>query len=126
MNAIAGSTQIAQTFQSLTKPTAQTPTGREKDVRQAFQDFVAGTFYKQMLKSLRKTTRPAAYFDGGQAEKIFQGQMDQQIAEDLARDNGAAFSDPLFQTFAAQINAPHRSGQPQQASISPSRTAESL
>lgn len=125
MNAVASSTQIAQTFQSLANQAVRTPTGQEQDVKQAFQDFVAGTFYKQMLKSLRKTQRPPAYFHGGQAEKIFQGQMDQQIAENLAHDHGAAFADPLFQTFAARFKSPARSGRPQQTSVTPSARPES-
>jgi len=105
MNAVTGSPSIAQTFPLLAGRSNRTPTGNEQNVKQAFQDFVAGTFYKQMLKSLRKTQRPAAYFNGGQAEKIFQGQMDQQIAENLAHDHGAAFADPLFQTFSVQIKS---------------------
>jgi len=125
MNAVAGSTQISQALQSLDSQPVRTPTGQEQDVKQAFQDFVAGTFYKQMLKSLRKSQQPPAYFNGGQAEKIFQGQMDQQIAEDLARNNGAAFADPLFQTFSAQFNPSSRSGYPQQTSPTPSLTPES-
>ncbi|HUG89523.1 MAG TPA: rod-binding protein [Planctomycetaceae bacterium] len=73
------------------------------ELHQAFQDFVAGTFFQQMLKALRKTQGQAAYFHGGQAEQIFQGQFDQQIAEDLARDHGAAFAEPLFNSFAARF-----------------------
>jgi hypothetical protein len=69
------------------------------DVKSNFQDFVAGTFYKEMLKSLHKMHSKPAYLDGGQAEKIFQGQLDQQIGEDLARSHGAQFSDGLYQAF---------------------------
>ncbi len=80
-------------------------TGPSPELRQTFQDFVAGTFYQQMLQTLRKTQSQAAYFHGGQAEQIFQGQLDQQIAEDLARDHGAAFAEPLFNNFAARFRS---------------------
>ena len=79
------------------------PDPEKLKVREAFQDFVAGTFYMQMLKSMRKMHGQAAYFHGGQAEQIFQGQLDQQIAEDLARNQGAAFSDPLFAAFEQRL-----------------------
>jgi Rod binding domain-containing protein len=73
--------------------------GEKGDVKSNFQDFTAGTFYKEMLKSLHKMHSKAAYFNGGQAEKIFQGQLDQQVAEDLAHSHGGQFSDGLYQAF---------------------------
>ena len=81
----------------------QLAAGPSPELRQTFQDFVAGTFYQQMLRTLRKTQGEAAYFHGGQAEQVFQGQLDQQIAEDLAREHGAAFAEPLFNSFAARF-----------------------
>jgi Rod binding domain-containing protein len=78
--------------------TGNTPGGKG-DLKSNFQDFVAGTFYKEMLKSLNKMHGKPAYLDGGQAEKIFRGQLDQQMAEDLAKTHGSQFSDSLFQDF---------------------------
>lgn len=83
----------------------QSAGGPSPELRQTFQDFVAGTFYQQMLRTLRKTQGEPAYFHGGQAEQIFQGQLDQQIAEELARDHGAAFAEPLFNSFASRFRA---------------------
>jgi Rod binding domain-containing protein len=80
----------------------KTPAKGQLAVREKFQDFVAGTFYKEMLKSLRAAQRPSKYLNGGQAEKIFQGQMDQQIAEDLARQYGEHLATPLFDSYARQ------------------------
>ncbi len=77
--------------------------GNQPDVGQAFQDFVAGTFFKQMLKALRSTVHEPAYMHGGKAEEMFQSQMDQQIAEDLARDHGADFAGPMYTTFATHL-----------------------
>lgn len=71
--------------------------------REAFQDFVAGTFYQQILKALRSTQEKPAYFHGGQAEEMFQSQLDQQVAEDLAKTNGGTFADQLYQSFSRQV-----------------------
>jgi Rod binding domain-containing protein len=73
------------------------------ELRQAFQEFVAGTFYRQMLSAMRKTHGEAAYLHGGQAERIFQGQLDQQVAEDMAQRHGAALSGSLFEAFQQQF-----------------------
>ena len=76
----------------------------ESDVQQAFQDFVAGTFYRQMLQALRKTQNKPAYFHGGMAEDIFQGYFDQTVSEQLAREHGAALAGPLFTAFAQRLH----------------------
>ncbi len=89
---------------------ARTPAAGELAVREKFQDFVGGTFYKEMLKSLRAAQKPSKYLNGGQAEKIFQGQMDQQIAEDLAHQYAAHLADPLFENFSRlSLSKPPRS-----------------
>ena len=89
---------------SLPIATPQTAKGartsdRHLETREAFQALVAGTFYKQMLKSLRNTLDKPAYFHGGQAENTFQAQLDQQIAEDLAAGRGGDFADKLYEAF---------------------------
>ncbi len=102
MNSILPSGALQTANAALLNKTQNEPSLQNLQVEQAFQDFVAGTFYKQMLDSLHKTHDKAAYFHGGSAEELFQGQLDQQIAEDLARDNGAQFSKKLFEQFQQQ------------------------
>ncbi len=93
--------QLAGSGQASTSATA---TGDKTDkVRETFQDFVAGTFYKQMFKALRSGQDKPAYLHGGAAEEMFQGQLDQQVAEDLARHHGAQFSDSMYDSFQRQI-----------------------
>ena len=94
------------------------PQGRALEVREKFQDFAAGTFYKEMLKSLRSGQKESKYFNGGQAEKIFRGQFDQQIAENMARQHGAAFANPLFEAYSRQTGA-GLSGSTQSGAIQP-------
>ena len=100
------STSPTSLWQLEARAPVETPSDESMQVREKFQDFVAGTFYKQMLKSLRATHDKAAYFHGGPAEEMFQGQLDQYVSEDLARHQGAGFSDPLFSAFSQHL---HRS-----------------
>jgi Rod binding domain-containing protein len=70
--------------------------GNKDELREKFTQFVGETFYGQMIKSMRSTVGKAAYFDGGQAERAFQGQLDQQLAQHLTEATADRFSEPLF------------------------------
>ena len=78
-------------------PTNQAPANLE--VREAFDDFVGQTFFSQLLTEMRKTQTKPAYFHGGQAEEIFQAQMDQVLAERLSDATAKTFSGPMFELF---------------------------
>jgi Rod binding domain-containing protein len=73
--------------------------GPKEGMKSTFQDFVAGTFYQEMMKSVRKMHGKPAYMHGGQAEEMFQNQLDQQLSQDLAHSNGDQFADSLYQAF---------------------------
>jgi len=70
-----------------------------EDLRNAFQDFVGQTLFSQMISSMRSTQDGAAYFNGGRAEKIFQGQLDQILSEELSEASASKISDPMFKLF---------------------------
>ena len=70
--------------------------GNQDELREKFTQFVGETFYGQMIKSMRSTVGEAAYFHGGQAEKAFQGQLDQQLAQHLTEATAEKFAKPLF------------------------------
>ncbi len=72
--------------------------GQEK-LREAFQSFVGETLFGQMLKAARKTQNKPAYFHGGRAEEMFQQQLDQVLAEKIAKTDGGKFSDAMFELF---------------------------
>jgi hypothetical protein len=69
------------------------------DLRKAFSDFVGQTFFSELIKSYRSTQQEAAYFNGGRAEKIFQGQLDQIFAEELSESSAEKISEPMFEQF---------------------------
>ncbi len=70
-----------------------------KELREAFQSFVGETLFGQMLKAARKTQNKPAYFHGGRAEEMFQQQLDQVLAEKIAKTDGGKFSDAMFELF---------------------------
>lgn len=70
-----------------------------KELREAFQSFVGETLFGQMLKAARKTQRKPAYFHGGRAEEMFQQQLDQVLAEKMAKSDGGKYSDAMFDLF---------------------------
>ncbi len=80
-------------------PTNSKPKPEGEDLRKAFQDFVGQTLFSQMISSMRSTQEGAAYFDGGRAEKIFQGQLDQILSEKLSEASASKISDPMFKLF---------------------------
>ena len=82
--------------------------GRSAELKKVFNEFAAGTFYREMLGAMRKSHSKPAYFDGGQAEQIFRAELDRRIADDLAARHGDAFSAPLYEAFSQQLLAAPR------------------
>jgi len=71
------------------------------ELRESFNDFVGQTFFGQMLSSMRSTQEETPYFNGGRAEKIFQGQLDQVLTEELSESSAPKIADPMFKLFQA-------------------------
>jgi Rod binding domain-containing protein len=67
-----------------------------RELQGAFQDFVGKTFYGEMLKAMRSTQGEPAYFHGGNAEKIFQQQLDHRIGDEMSKANGGELSAAMF------------------------------
>lgn len=98
-------TQLASsplTPEPLSNSTAKGKDVEQEKLREAFHNFVGQTFFSQMLSSLRSTQEGAAYFNGGQAEKIFQGQLDQVLSEELTKSSADQIADPMFELFQLQ------------------------
>ncbi len=74
----------------------------ETELRQAFDSFVGETFFGQMIKAMRKSVGKPAYFYGGRGEEIFQEQLDQTMAKDIARASADQFTGPMFDLFTMQ------------------------
>lgn len=107
MNALASLSSLPMTTSPLAASgvSANKPEGlhsENPELKKAFTDFVGQTFYSQMLQALRSTVDKPAYFHGGQAEEIFQNQMDQILSERLAETSADHFAGPMFDLFRLQ------------------------
>jgi peptidoglycan hydrolase FlgJ len=67
-----------------------------RQLQNAFQDFVGKSFYGEMMKSMRSTVGEPAYFHGGNAEKIFQQQLDHQLADEMTKSNAGDLAGAMF------------------------------
>jgi len=74
-------------------------TEEKSELREAFDSFVGQTFYGEMLKAMRKSVHKPAYFHGGRAEEIFQGQLDQVLSEKMTEASADQFTGPMFELF---------------------------
>jgi hypothetical protein len=70
---------------------------KSAELRAQFTQFVGEAFYGQMLKAMRATVGKPAYFHGGRAEEVFQGQLDQHMVEHLTEATADKFAEPLFE-----------------------------
>jgi Rod binding protein len=70
--------------------------GSKEELRQKFTEFVGQAFYGQMFKAMRSTVGKPAYFNGGRAEEVFQGQLDQTMTEQLTKSTASKFAEPMF------------------------------
>jgi len=66
-------------------------------LREKFTQFVGETFFGQMIKAMHSTVGKPAYFHGGRAEEVFQGQLNLAMAEHLTKASAARFSEPMFE-----------------------------
>ena len=81
------------------KEESSTQAQPSEDLRQAFDDFVGQTLFGSMLAEMRKSLQGAAYFGGGRAEAVFQGQLDQHLVERISRASANSITDPMFDLF---------------------------
>ncbi len=98
MNSVGNLNALRSSFDAARGVAADPITsGQPLTEKEAFQSAVAGTFFKLMLQSLHKMHGKPAYFHGGQAEEMFQNQMDQQLSDEFAKSHGAPLTDALYQ-----------------------------
>ena len=71
--------------------------GKSGELREKFTQFVGEAFFGQMVKAMRSTVGKPAYFHGGHAEEVFQGQLDQTMSEHLTKASASKLADPMFE-----------------------------
>lgn len=86
-------------------PSSNVVSANEKtgELHEKFTQFVGEAFFGQMLKAMRSTVGKPAYFHGGHAEEVFQGQLDQTMSEHLTKASASKLADPMFERQFPQI-----------------------
>jgi hypothetical protein len=74
----------------------------ESQLRETFGQFVGEAFFGQLMKAMRSNVGKPAYFHGGHAEEVFQGQLDQVLAEKISAASADRFAGPMFELFQLQ------------------------
>lgn len=74
----------------------------DSQLRETFGQFVGEAFFGQLMKAMRSSVGKPAYFNGGRAEEVFQGQLDQVLAEKIADASADRFAGPMFELFQLQ------------------------
>ncbi len=97
------------------------------ELKETFQKTVAGLIFGQMLKSMRESVGKPAYIHGGQAEDLFQSQLDQVIVDRLAEESGGPFVGDLYDQFLRNLNLQDQSSASSQSAslLQPSRQTAS-
>ena len=94
------------TISPITAAASTSVAERDAELRSTFQQAVAGMLFGQMLKSLRSTAGKPAYIHGGQAEEMFQSQLDQHLVEQLSQTSGSPYVEELYRQFRIQLGMP--------------------
>ena len=86
---------IGHNYTALARPVE--PMEPAERLHKAFTQFVGETFYGQMIQAMQSTGCKPAYFHGGRGEEVFQGQLDQKLAEHLTEASAERFAEPMFE-----------------------------
>jgi hypothetical protein len=86
--ALGGQSLTPTSWDRLTQSTPKifdtNPAWATDELREKFNAFVAGTFFRSMLESMRKTVGKNPLIHGGRAEEIFRSQLDNTLVERIA------------------------------------------
>jgi|GEM_PF-4155303 len=82
--------------------------GADKDpklMKQAFQQFVGETLFRELVKTMREGTQQTNLMgEDSPASKMFQSQLDETLTQQLAATAGKPLSESLYEQFSLQLN----------------------
>jgi flagellar protein FlgJ len=73
----------------------------DKELEKACHEFES-LFIKYMLQTMRDTIPENSLFDGGQAEKIYTGMLDDQVARTVSQQRGIGLAAIMYAQMAAR------------------------
>jgi flagellar protein FlgJ len=74
--------------------------GDNQELEKACHQFES-LFIKYMLKTMRETIPENSLFGGGQAEKIYTGMLDDEVAQSVSRQRGIGLAAIMYAQMAA-------------------------
>lgn len=75
----------------------------EKELKDKVAEFVAIAFLNPLMKMARESRGESKYFSGGQGEKVFGAQMDQEIAMQTAKNGGLGLVDVIYKQLTGNL-----------------------
>lgn len=91
----------AATHASSTSPRAGSA---EQKLRRAANELVGSVFYGTLLRRMRSSVLTGPYGHGGNAEKMFQGQLDQIFAERAGAARSTRLTDAIIDRYGKKAN----------------------
>ena len=76
------------------------PQKRNLDKLKSLSQEYEGFFMKQVVDAMRKTVPKGGYLNGGNAEEIYKGMMDDKLSEQMAKSGGSGIAENLYNTFS--------------------------
>lgn len=90
---IEGMSHLPVSKQAAEGPSQAKEEAKLKEACQQFEEM----FLTQMMKQMRKSAPKGGLFKGGQAQKQFEGMLDQERAKAWASDGGVGMAQMLFE-----------------------------
>jgi peptidoglycan hydrolase FlgJ len=66
----------------------------------AATDLLESSFYEELFKAMRQTVPEGGVLSGGAGQDIFEGLMDQRIAESAAMEGDGGLGEALYRFFS--------------------------
>ena len=92
----------ATRFDSVEQPkTESAAEANDKQFRELLHQFIGQTLFGQMLKSMRATQEKNPYFNGGNAEEIYQSMLDMELTDQMTKATSKTLSEPMYKLMKA-------------------------
>jgi len=99
ITALVGATGVGANSNVAARQLGGAKNAPEGEQRELFNQFVGETFFGTLMKSMRSSLGKPAYFHGGRAEEVFQGQLDQAVVEEMSKATAETFAGPMYELF---------------------------
>ena len=78
---------------------------QEKQLKSVCTQFES-LFIEMLMRQMRDSVPKSGFLDGGNAEQLFKGMQDEQLAQEISRRGAFKVGDILFQQMKSNISVP--------------------